>query len=926
MTWSFTLDELFTEAGFTPNQAQRQAIGHTHGPLFLVAGPGSGKTRVLLWRTVNLIVFHGVPPERIFLSTFTEKAARQLKDGLLSLLARVTNRTGHSFDLSKMYVGTVHSLCHRLLEDRTFSPGRTRAEAPVVMDALEQYFHLAAATWWRGAAAHVGHTGSLEDLRAQVNAHFEPQPSPSRHKAVINLQAFFNRLSEEDLQPEDLLARVPEDERTLFVLYAHYRATLGLGPGGGAAEPGGMPGRKVDLSLLQQAALRVLAGPAGASAFDHIIIDEYQDTNAIQERIFFRLAGGRSQGPGVLGEADLEAMNPQGPMAVREARAMGENATSSSDWRSNEGRHPASPHSFCKRANLCVVGDDDQALYRFRGATVENFVRFPERCQTHLGIAPTRIELATNYRSRGPIVDQYVRFMEATDWARPDGGHYRLHDKGITAHRQAAGVAVVATTPAPPEDAAAELAALVRRLIDEGRVSDPNQIAFLFPSLKSKPVERLTAALAGQGLKVYAPRAKRFLEADEPSAMFGLIGMMVGRPPRTEEFDRGEYREFHDWLDASHDQAQDLVKADPRLQKFVKDRQAELALIQKDFAVLKKVVEKAGWNPAGPYDQAIHKRPLATAAGLSDRARRALAASHLDRVADRSRQAGRPFTLRYVINRATSVDWGLLDTFYRLVGFDHFKAMFDLAESQKDEGPLCNLALTSQYLARYVDAFPSVLSASAFENGRMQNGFYHAFLFALFRLGEGEFEDAEDPFPKGRIPFLTVHQSKGLEFPVVVLGSVWPANRNPRAVERMVRPYLGQDAEPLDRMGDFDAMRMFYVAQSRAQNLLIIHHPKGVGQQIDRAFKPLLESTAVTRIPALDVATVPPAKPDETALARRYSYTADYLAYLRCPRQYMLFQKYGFAASRTQTMFFGSLVHQTIEDLHNHLIARRGVA
>lgn len=854
--WPFTLDDLFAEAGFTPNEAQRQAIGHTDGPLFLVAGPGSGKTRVLLWRTVNLIVFRGVPPERIFLSTFTEKAAKQLKDGLLSLLARVTNRTGQSFDLSKMYVGTVHSLCHRLLDDRTFSPGRTRAEAPVVMDALEQYFHLAAATWWRGAAAHVGHSGLIEDLRAHVNAYFEPQPSPSRHKAVINLQGFFNRLSEEDLQPGDLLARVPEDERTLFELYAHYRATLD---------------RKVDLSLLQQAALRVLAGPAGASAFDHIIIDEYQDTNAIQERIFFRLAGGSH--------------------------------------------------------NLCVVGDDDQALYRFRGATVENFVRFPERCQTHLSQAPTRIELATNYRSRGPIVDQYVRFMEATDWARPQSGHYRLHDKGITAHRQAPGVAVVATTPAPPEDAAAELAALVRRLIDEGRVSDPNQIAFLFPSIKkSKPVERLTAALAGQGLKVYAPRAKRFLEADEPSAMFGLIGHIVGRPPRTEEFDRGEYREFHDWLDASHNQAQDLLKADPRLHRYVKDRQAELALIQKDFAVLKKVVEKAGWNPAGPYDQAIHKRPLATATGLSDRARRALAASHLDRVADRSREAGRPFTLRYVINRATSVDWGLLDTFYRLVGFDHFKAMFDLAESQKDEGPLCNLALTSQYLARYVDAFPSVLSASAFENSRMQNGFYHAFLFALFRLGEGEFEDAEDPFPKGRIPFLTVHQSKGLEFPVVVLGSVYPANRNPRAVERMVRPYLGQDAEPLDRMGDFDAMRMFYVAQSRAQNLLIIHHPKGVGQQVDRAFKPLLEGTAVTRIPALDVATVPPAKPDETALARRYSYTADYLAYQRCPRQYMLFSKYGFAASRTQTMFFGSLVHQTIEDLHNHLIARRGVA
>ena len=54
-------------AGFSPNAQQRDAIRHTDGPLFLTAGPGSGKTRVLLWRTLNLIVFHGVTPEDIFL-------------------------------------------------------------------------------------------------------------------------------------------------------------------------------------------------------------------------------------------------------------------------------------------------------------------------------------------------------------------------------------------------------------------------------------------------------------------------------------------------------------------------------------------------------------------------------------------------------------------------------------------------------------------------------------------------------------------------------------------------------------------------------------------------------------------------------------------------------------------------------------------
>jgi hypothetical protein len=69
------LRELWNEFEFDPNPQQEEAILHADGPLFLPAGPGSGKTRVLLWRVVNLIVTHHVAPDEIFLSTFTEKAA-----------------------------------------------------------------------------------------------------------------------------------------------------------------------------------------------------------------------------------------------------------------------------------------------------------------------------------------------------------------------------------------------------------------------------------------------------------------------------------------------------------------------------------------------------------------------------------------------------------------------------------------------------------------------------------------------------------------------------------------------------------------------------------------------------------------------------------------------------------------------------------
>ncbi|MBK7691208.1 MAG: UvrD-helicase domain-containing protein [Bacteroidetes bacterium] len=128
--------------GFVPNHNQREAILHTEGPLFLTAGPGSGKTRVILWRTVNLIVFHEVDPKDIFLATFTEKAAHQLKEGLRGLLGSVTNVTGQPYDISGMSIGTVHSICQEILIDsqRRFADGGIRRRAPSPLDELSQYF------------------------------------------------------------------------------------------------------------------------------------------------------------------------------------------------------------------------------------------------------------------------------------------------------------------------------------------------------------------------------------------------------------------------------------------------------------------------------------------------------------------------------------------------------------------------------------------------------------------------------------------------------------------------------------------------------------------------------------------------------------------------------------------------------------------
>lgn len=852
---------------FKPNPKQEKAIRHTEGPLFLTAGPGSGKTRVLLWRTLNLIVFQKVDPKYIFLATFTEKAAHQLKEGLMSLLGMVTNDTGIPYDISGMSIGTVHSICQNILadHDRRFSEEHERSRPPILMDSLDQYFKIYRKQFWRELLNAGGYftTGDVEKdeelAQREINQYFSGKDFYSRHVSAVSIIGIFNRFSEENLDPD----KVDTDDEVLQKVLKMYKYYLN------SLEKGKI--HIVDFSLLQQKAYNKIREYAGSKdAFKYIIVDEYQDTNSIQEQIYFELA------------------------------------------------------STCN--NICVVGDDDQALYRFRGATVENLVEFEQRCEKYLGIRPQRIDLDINYRSKKKIVDFYTQFITRADWQKVSGqGYYRVADKEIKAFNQEEFPAVVRSSyQQDKEHSFAELAEFIKYLRDSGKIEDYNQVACLFPSLsymgeKNGAVSAFEEALNDVGIQVFAPRAGRFLDLPEVMEVFGLLFKILGRPSHQGQASGG-LQTFRNWQTSCIDIADELMKEDSLLAEYVEDRVRELEAIDSDFQALMKVINRNKWKTDRSVKQDM-LRDLVMAPGLSDKSKKVLQKRAFTELIKKKAQAKQPVSLKYVLNRVTSVDWSVLDLFYQLNGFKHFQKMYQLAEDGTDEGPICNLGMITQYLARFMEEYSPLITASFLEDRKFANVFVGSYLYAIYRLGESEYEDANDPFPKGRVPFLTIHQAKGLEFPYVVLGNLYKQNRAADAKEIAIRRLLDKEGEPLDRISEFDAMRMFYVALSRAKQMMIL--PDHKRQYKTPAFKAMLDNHEYPTIGEVDIATIPKVEMEEEDIGKSYSYTADYLGYHQCPRKYMIFRKYGFIPSRSQTMFFGSLVHQTIEDLHHLLISER---
>ncbi len=281
------------------NPAQQQAVSTLAGPLLVLAGAGSGKTRVVTYRIAELIR-HGTPPERILAVTFTNKAAREMQQRAAALLGGRLRQ--------KPEISTFHSLCVRILRRHA----RRLGYPPefVIYDRGEQ----------EGLARRV-----LREIKV-----------PDALLRPADLLAWIGRWKSAALRPAEAARRAETDRHHLAA--AAYRRYQNALKAAGAVDFD-------DLLLLVEELFAQFeeVRRAEAARFDHILVDEYQDTNASQYRIVKALASGHR--------------------------------------------------------NLCVVGDDDQSIYGWRGAEVQHILHFPRDWPD-----AKIVRLEINYRSTQQIL------------------------------------------------------------------------------------------------------------------------------------------------------------------------------------------------------------------------------------------------------------------------------------------------------------------------------------------------------------------------------------------------------------------------------------------------------------------------------------------------------------------------------------------
>ncbi|MBD1863989.1 MULTISPECIES: ATP-dependent helicase [Trichocoleus] len=718
-----------------PNDEQAEAIAQPPSePLFIVAGPGTGKTTCLTVRILKLILVDGVPPKAILATTFTKKAAAELRSRILGwgfqLLEALQTDSQiptqakvelAKVDINQVLTGTIDSLCERILRDFR-DPG---TQPPILADDFVSKTLLLQAGLFKDRRDQ---NGELDEFLLTLQG---SRWNWNVGKKTNLLQEIWDRRFQDQVDWGNFLTSGSSNSEQVAVdligeAIADYQQELG-------------DRLMVDFALLEQEVLnRLRRGKLTefSQQIQVVLVDEYQDTNLLQEGIYFELA------------------------------------------------------EACDGA-ITVVGDDDQSLYRFRGATVELFSDFGDRYEAVFYRQPSTIFLRTNYRSTRTII-QFVN-----NYATLDPGYQavRVQNKPTLLHGPNAdvGIPVLGMFRLDMDTLANDLASFIHRIFrgigytlpDGTRIEcnanggDLGDCALLCSSpaeYNTSGNQRLPLLLREQLLgktppiKVFNPRGQDLTDIDVVAYFGGLLLECLDPggaiEANTSGLNDSITNTFADWRDAAI--------------RLVSSASAPAGLLEFAQCWALRDPRRAGfrWSPNVP----------------------------------------------------------VLALIYGLVHY--FPFLHD-----DPEGQIYLEVFTRQVSAcQQVGSFSGRVVTDPDEPGLSEASVKELLRYFLAPIASGTVkvnEDLMEAFPRDRLSILSIHQSKGLEFPLTIVdvGSDFKSNHaahrfkrfperggTPHTMEDLLRPHTDLNA-PIrggrDRTFD-DLYRQFFVAYSRPQEVLLL--------------------------------------------------------------------------------------------------------
>jgi DNA helicase-2/ATP-dependent DNA helicase PcrA len=266
-----------------------------------------------------------------------------------------------------------------------------------------------------------------------------------------------------------------------------------------------------------------------------------------------------------------------------------------------------------------------------------------------------------------------------------------------------------------------------------------------------------------------------------------------------------------------------------------------------------------------------------------------------------------------------NTDYAYSGLIYQMFEFDLFKQYLDidLNTGIVDTRPARNISTLTQIFTKYEYLHRvSVLSGKKIEDDTEK--LFNMYLRFLFDGGLSEYEDDAEYAPSGCVSFLTIHQSKGMEFPVVVVGSLsnLPRKSYNDLIKEVEEKYFKRSSyEPYEDIKYFDFWRLYYTAFSRAQDLLVLSCNE-TKREPSNYFENVYTDLKNYDDEAFNLDEFEFHEVKEVNLKKTYSFTSHISVYNNCSLQYKFFKELGFTPIRVGSTVFGQLVHQTIEDIH----------